>query len=61
MIFVPGTTGSAVVKMFSKCKMQNVVYFGVKNVQPLVKKCDLVCFGVRILNVVYFGVKKIGN
>ena len=42
--FVPGTTGSVIVKMFSL----------------LSKKCELVCVGVKILNFVYFGVNKSG-
>ena len=31
-----------------------------QNVQLFVKKCELVCVGVKILNFVYFGVKKSG-
>ena len=44
LIFVTSTTSSAGVKIF----------------RLVSKKCDLVCFGVKIMNFVFFGVKKSG-
>ena len=33
---------------------------GVKIFRPVSKKCELVCFSVKIMNFVFFGVKKSG-
>ena len=33
---------------------------GVKIFRPVSKKCELVCFSVKIINFVFFGVKKSG-
>ena len=33
---------------------------GVKIFRPVSKKCELFCFGVKIMNFVFFGVKKSG-
>ena len=44
LIFVTSTTSSAGVKIF----------------RPVSKKCELFCFGVKIMNFVFFGVKKSG-
>ena len=44
LIFVTSTTSSAGVKIF----------------RLVSKKCELVCFGVKIMNFVFFGVKKSG-
>ena len=44
LIFVTSTTSGAGVKIF----------------RPVSKKCELFCFGVKIMNFVFFGVKKSG-